>query len=253
MTIYYAVFLFIVGTVMGSFFHVVGSRLSVGESIVKPGSHCSQCNHPLKWYELVPIVSYLFQKGRCRVCKVRISLWYPLVELLTGILYLGCYLLYGFSYDFGITLLIGSLLIVVCVSDFGNLIIPDEVLLVASIVLLAIQFSLKGVSFGLHSLLAGVSLFVFMLLVKFLGDFIFKRDSMGGGDIKLAFFMGCALGFRASYMAILLGSLLALPYAFVVSRIYQNREVPFGPFLLMGTLLAYALNPYIQFLFSYYF
>ena len=116
--IYVMTLLFVLGLVMGSFYSVVGTRLPKGESIVKPRSHCENCNHILAWYELIPIVSYVIQLGRCRKCHTRLSIAYPLIELLNGFLFALSYALYGFSYEMIVFLIIVSLVILIFVSDF---------------------------------------------------------------------------------------------------------------------------------------
>ena len=127
MVVIYSIVVFIYGLLFGSFFNVVGYRLPNGLSIIKPGSFCPKCNHSLKWYELIPVFSFIIQKGKCRKCGCRISLFYPLIELLTGILFLISYLVFGFSIEFILSILISSFLVIVIVSDFSYLVIPDEV------------------------------------------------------------------------------------------------------------------------------
>ena len=104
MDMMYEIMFFILGTVMGSFFHVVATRLSNDESIISPGSHCPKCNHYLKWYENIPIFSYLFLKGRCRNCHSKIPLSYLVVEIVTGLLYAAIYHSFKFSFELGIAL-----------------------------------------------------------------------------------------------------------------------------------------------------
>ena len=111
---------FIFGLIFGSFFQVVGLRLPKGESIIKPASHCTSCDKKLKWYELIPILSYLMQGGKCRNCKKHISIKYPLYELLTGISYALCYLVFGFSTDIIIPLTLISTLIITDVKNDIN-------------------------------------------------------------------------------------------------------------------------------------
>ena len=108
---------FILGTIMGSFYHVVATRLSNDESIITPGSHCPKCNHFLKWYENIPIISYIIQKGKCRNCHSRIPISYLVVEIITGLLFMACYHAYNLSIDLIISLIFTSSLIIVIVSD----------------------------------------------------------------------------------------------------------------------------------------
>lgn len=238
----YAIYMFIMGTVMGSFFNVVGHRLSNNKSIVKPRSHCEACNHELEWYELIPIVSFLIQGGKCLKCKVKLSWWYPLIEIITGLFYMGCYLRYGFTLDLLMALVISSVLIITCISDFNYLIILDEVLVVGSILVLIISFLQGGFNSFVISLLSGMLLFCFMLLVKIIGDKAFKRESLGGGDIKLSFFIGAVLGYKLAFINLVLASFLALPVAFFYLIKLKDREVPFGPFLIISTFIIYIFS-----------
>lgn len=241
----YAIYMFIMGTIMGSFFNVVGNRLSVNKSIVKPRSHCETCGHALEWFELIPIVSFLIQGGKCRKCHTKLSWWYPLIEIITGLFYMGSYLYYGFSYDLLMALVISSVLIITCISDFNCLIILDEVLVVGSIMVLIISFLQGGFNNLILSLLSGLLLFFFMLLVKFIGDKAFKRESLGGGDIKLSFFIGAVLGYKLAFINLVLASFLALPVAFFYLIKLKDREVPFGPFLIVSTFIIYIFSPEI--------
>ena len=117
MEIFYKIMFFIIGAVMGSFFHVVATRLSNDESIIKPGSHCPKCNHYLKWYENIPIISYLLLRGKCSKCKSKIPLSYIVVEIVTGLLYAACYHSFKFSFDLIVALTFVSTLVTVIVSD----------------------------------------------------------------------------------------------------------------------------------------
>ena len=125
------VYMFIIGAVLGSFYMVVGDRLPNNESIVVPRSHCSKCNHTLSWYELIPIVSYIIQRGKCKNCHTKLSISYMLIEILSGTLFALSYYLYGFNYEFFMSIIISSLLIIIYVSDFKYLIINDEPLIIA--------------------------------------------------------------------------------------------------------------------------
>ena len=119
MEIIYIVFIFIIGCIFGSFFNVVGYRVPNELSIVRPGSFCPKCKHSLRWYELIPIFSFLIQKGKCRDCKEKISIIYPVVELTTGILFVSSYLIFGFSNQFLVALLVSSFTMIVIVSDIS--------------------------------------------------------------------------------------------------------------------------------------
>ena len=244
-----AIYIFIIGAVMGSFFNVVAHRLSNNESIIKPGSHCESCGHLLKWYELIPIFSFLFQGGKCRKCGAKLSLWYPLIEIITGLFYLFSYLYFGLSPDFFISLVISSVLVITCITDFNYLIILDEPLVIGSILIIIITLITSGLVATLIAILSGLLLFFFMLLVKILGDKAFKRESLGGGDIKLSFFIGLSLGYKLAFVNLVLASFLTLPIAFYYLVKYKDREVPFGPFLIISDFIIFVFaSPILEFI-----
>ncbi len=239
--------LFIMGTIFASFYTVVGMRLPNGKSIISPRSHCESCNRILKWYELIPIISFFITSGRCRACNAKISLIYPLIELLGGILFVLSYLIFGFTYNTLIMLIISSLLIIIFVSDFKYFVILDSPLLISSILIFIIRYLDLGLKNTLIYVLCGFSMFVTMYLIKLLGDRLFKRESLGGGDIKLSFVMGLVLGFRLGIFSLIIASFLALPYAFYL--IYSKKadnEMPFGPFLISALLIVFMFISYFQ-------
>lgn len=245
MNIIYIIYMFVIGTIMGSFFNVIGHRLSKNESAIKPRSHCEFCGHILAWYELIPIISFLIQGGKCRKCRAKLSWWYPLIEIITGLFFVGCYLYYGFTYNLLLALIISSVLIITCISDFNYLVILDEVLVVSSLAALVVIFLKEGFNSLIISLLSGLLMFFFMLMVKIVGDKAFKRESLGGGDIKLSLFIGLVLGYKLSFINLVLASFLALPVAFYYLVKLKDREVPFGPFLIISTFIIYIFSTQI--------
>ncbi len=239
MNVVYYICFFVLGLVFGSFFHVVGTRLAKDESIHFPGSHCDICKHPLKARDLVPVLSYLFQKGRCRYCHEKLSPTYPIVELATGILFTISYYSFGFSLDLFVALGVVSLFIIVMVSDLTYLIIPDPVVIFFAIYFLLLQ-AIKGDWWEfLISLGSGVLLFVVMYMLMCLGNHLFQKESLGGGDIKLMFVVGVVLGPLLGLCNIFLGSILALPVSIFLYLHKKENVIPFGPFLLLGFLLLY--------------
>lgn len=231
--------LFILGTIFGSFYNVVAYRLPKGESIIYPSSHCPNCNHKLKPLELIPIFSYILQKGRCVNCKQKISIFYPISEVICGILFVICYLSFGVSYDLIIALTFTSLLIIVILSDYYYMIIEDSVLIIFGILLIIEVFFIKGIDILLISLLNALISFIIMLLLKLFGDFIFKRESMGGGDIKLMAVFGLMIGWELSIITIFLSAFIALPVSVFIMKTNKNHEIPYGPFLSMAALILY--------------
>ncbi|MCI8778135.1 MAG: prepilin peptidase [Bacilli bacterium] len=239
MEIYYIIVFFILGAILGSFYNVVGYRLPKGESIVFPSSHCPNCGHNLKPYELVPIFSFLFLKGKCSKCKQKISWFYTIFEILTGLLFVLCYLVFKDNViDLIISLTFVSMLIIIFVSDFHYLIIPDSVLLISSIILLVELIIKSGLNNFYVPLLNGIISFIAMYLIKLLGDFIFKKESMGGGDIKLLFVIGMVLGFSQALFSIFVGSLVGLPIAFIILLRKKDHVIPFGPLLGIGAIIV---------------
>lgn len=240
-------YLFIVGASLGSFFTVIGSRLPKDESIIKPRSHCDECNHTLKWYELIPILSYIFSGGRCRTCNAKISRMYPLIEILSGALFVLSYFAFGFSYNTLIMFILSSLLIIIFVSDFKYYIILDSPIIISSILILIIKYFDVGLKTTGIYLLSGLGMFVTMYLIKLLGDKMFKRESLGGGDIKLSFVIGLTLGFRLALFSLVLASFLALPYACIqIIRKQEGKEMPFGPFLVSSLTIIFIFIEYFN-------
>ena len=233
---YYVIF-FILGSLIGSFLHVVATRLAHDESIIYPSSHCPICNHKLKWYELIPIVSYLIQRGRCRECETHIPISYLIIEIVTGILFAVCYNEFFLSSKLIISLIFVSILITVIVSDIEYMIILDEVLMFGSVLIIIISFILEGLdSTTLHVVDAAFA-FASMYALKIIGDFLFKKESLGGGDIKLMFFFGLVIGFDMAIVSIFIATFIAFPIALVILFMKKDNMIPFGPFLSMAAIL----------------
>lgn len=233
---FYVLF-FILGSVMGSFFHVVATRISNNKSIITPSSHCHICNHKLRWYELIPIISYIIQGGKCRKCKEKLPLSYLIIEIVTGILYAVCYHEYGFSADLIISLIFVSILIIVIISDIEYMIILDEVLVFGSVITIIFYLILYGVDGTVYHVLDAALAFVAMYALKLLGDFMFKKESLGGGDIKLMFFFGLVIGLPLSIVTIFVATFIAFPIALFILFSRRDNMIPFGPFLSMAAIL----------------
>jgi leader peptidase (prepilin peptidase)/N-methyltransferase len=243
------VLFFILGLVFGSFFNVVIYRLPKKESLLNPPSHCPSCNSLIKWYDNIPLISFAILKGRCRSCSAKISWQYPLVELLSGSIFLYSYLKFGFQPLLFISLFFLSILLVGTFIDLDTLLIPNRLIFpsIGLSLIFWIISSLTGFKFlplvegNLMSALLGALLGgMILLLIAWLSPFIFGREGMGGGDVKLAFFIGFYLGFYvlvAFFLAFLLGSLFGL-FLIVLKGWQSHREIPFGPFLSLGAFLT---------------
>lgn len=242
MEIIYGVIFFTFGLFLGSFFNVVGMRLPKGESIIKPSSHCTTCNHKLSFWELIPVVSFIIQKGRCRHCNAKLSIFYPFVELFTGLLFLIAYYSFGFSGELALALGIISLFMIVLVSDLNYFIISDEVIIFFSLYFIIIQFIRLGFLGGANQILNGVLMVIIMFSLMKLGNALFKKESLGGGDVKLMFLLGLVLDPILGIFSIFLSSLLALPISFVVLLTKKENIIPFGPFILLSFLLLFFMK-----------
>lgn len=239
METYYTIIVFIFGTLFGSFFNVVGYRLPKEESIIFPSSHCPNCNHKLGMLELIPIFSFLCLGGKCKKCHTKISWIYPIFELCTGVLFALSYIIFGFDIDFIIALTFISVLLIIIVSDIRYMIIPDEVLFVGITCLFAEIFIKSGWVGCLEALVHGLISFGIMFLFKCMGDFLFKKESMGGGDIKLMFLFGMVLGWPLALISIFLASFIGLPISIYIVARKKTNIIPFGPFLSVAAMILF--------------
>lgn len=235
------ILLFVFGAIIGSFLNVCIWRLPRHESIVTPGSHCPGCDRQLSWYENIPLASYAALKGKCRSCGVGISPRYPLVELLTAVLFV----LAGWRFDataqLAPALLLIATLIVVFFIDLEHYIIPNNVVLPVAAVGLAAMVAIALTTTGPDIDLwwaypvagLGSALFFFIIVM------IFPRG-MGMGDVKLVGMLGFFLG-RATLIGLFLGFLLGAVVGvglILAGRKGRKSRVPFGPFLAVGALVA---------------
>jgi leader peptidase (prepilin peptidase)/N-methyltransferase len=231
----------IFGALIGSFLNVCISRLPKEESIVWPGSHCPHCKNPIKFYDNIPLISYILLKRRCRHCHRPISFQYPLIEGVTALASLILFMKFGPSLSYLFYFSFVAALIVITVIDLYHQIIPDVISLpgigvglLASLIIPQITFlnSLIGI------LLGGGSLF----LVATLYQWFFKREGMGGGDVKLLAMIGAFLGWKAVILTILSGSLIGAITGIII-MILKGKDfkyaIPFGPFLSLGAVIAF--------------
>ncbi|MBQ8891557.1 MAG: prepilin peptidase [Bacilli bacterium] len=242
MMMYYYVMFFIVGTIFGSYFNLVATRIPMGKSTVTPRSHCENCNHQLKWYELIPILSFIIQKGKCRNCHAELSVNYLLTELFTGILFVVSFYSFKFSYDLIIALTLSSTLILIIVSDLNYLIIPDRFIIIPSIIIFIVTIVSRGIQNALIQVGYGVISFAIMYLVMLLGNFLFKKESLGGADIKLMFLVGLTLNPMLSIIVIFLASFIALPISLILLVKNKEHVIPYGPFLMIGFLIVFFMK-----------
>ena len=237
MNFLYLIIFFVVGTLFGSFFTVVGSRLPNNEDFIRGRSHCDNCKHELSFLDMIPIISYIILHGRCRYCKKKISSLSSYMEFFTGALFSLSYYIFGLSYELFISLGIVALLIIISVSDISYFIIPDQVLIFFSGYFIIINCLNNGILYALFSILSGFIMFSVMYLIMLLGNFLFKKESLGGGDIKLMFLFGIVIGFPLSICDIFLATFIAFPIAVFMLLRRKDNLIPFGPFLAMAAIL----------------
>ncbi|MCM8775885.1 MAG: prepilin peptidase, partial [Candidatus Omnitrophica bacterium] len=242
-------FVFSFGLVFGSFLNVCIHRLPREASIVRPGSHCPNCQKPIAWYDNIPLVSYILLGAKCRYCRSKISIRYFLVELASGAVWILLWRSYGFSPFFAVGVLLFSILLAVSVIDFETGLVPDRLTLpglAAGFLVSGLFPALQGqglwfkgfAASGLGILAGGGSLWI----IAIAGDFIYRRESMGGGDIKLMAMLGAFLGIKKVLLVLFVGPMVAMPCALYMKFFRKADTIPFGPFLAVagGWLFIYG-------------
>ena len=234
------VIVFLFGSCIGSFLNVCIYRIPENKSIVFPGSFCPNCKNAIPFYLNIPILSYLFLIGKCKFCKTKISIRYPLIEALTAFLATLLYFKFGFTPGFFYWFVFVSVLITVSFIDFDHQIIPDIISL-PGIIIFASSFyflpemTIKKTIFGI--LTGGGSLYA----VAFLYYMLKKQEGMGGGDIKLLAMIGAATGVKGVIFTIFTGSLLGTIFGILImlyTKVSDTKlRIPFGPFLSSGAVL----------------
>jgi len=222
-------------------------RLPRGESLIRPPSHCPHCNEPIKFYDNIPIISYMILRGKCRSCKNRISLRYPVVEALTGLMAVALFMKYGPTVQFLLLLLFSSALLIITFIDLAHQIIPDAISIPGIPCGLGASLLIPTVSWqeSLLGILVGGGL---LLFIAFGYKWITGRDGMGGGDIKLLAMMGAWLGWKAIPFIILASSLIGLLVGGGSGLLLKKglrAKIPFGPFLAIASLIYIFFGPEI--------
>jgi len=234
------VLIFILGLIVGSFSNVCIYRIPRNESIIYPASHCPKCRSNISLKDNIPLLSFILLKGRCRNCKRKISIQYPIVELLTGLIYLIIYLIYGLSIQSLIYIILSSALIIIAFIDLNQQIVPDVISLPGIVIGFIISFFVPYISF-INSALGVVVGGGIILVIGIAGSVIFKKEAMGGGDVKLAAMIGAFLGWRYIIISLFLGFFLgALAGIILILSKIRSREdvVPFGPFIVLGSFIT---------------
>lgn len=237
--------IFLLGLCLGSFLNVCIYRLPNSKSVIFPRSFCPACNNAISWYDNIPLLSYLILKGKCRSCNNRISFRYFLVEVITACLMVILYLHFISWKLFLAYAVLVSGLIVATFTDFDKRIIPDEI----SLGLLIVGFILSFIFPALHNsqshLLSGLYSFLgilagggSILLLGILGKIIFKKESMGGGDVKLFAMIGAFLGWKLVLLSFFISPFFGSIFGLTRKIIYKDEYMPYGPFLSLGSIVV---------------
>ena len=233
-------FAFAIGLAMGSFGNVLIHRLPLGKSIVFPKSRCPACDTAIRWYDNVPVLSYLILRGRCRSCGEPISWRYPGVEALTGLLFAGVVYRYGIGPMTVPLLLFAWALVVITVIDLDHRIIPDVISLPGTAAGLAVSF-LPGSPRPVDAIIGSVAGAGFLFFVLYAYEKITGDEGMGMGDVKLMAMIGAFLGWQALPVTVLVssltGSLTGIGFAVAKGEPVRKFPVPFGPFLAFGAVV----------------
>jgi leader peptidase (prepilin peptidase)/N-methyltransferase len=221
------------GLALGSFLNVLAARMPERRSVVHPGSACMACGDPIRWYDNIPLVSYLVLRGRCRACGVRFGLLYPAVELASGLLVAGCVWKFGLTPRAGVAALFCLALVAVSATDIRKRIIPNRIVLPATVLVLAGMTAVEpSPQWAVGAF--GASAFLFIAVLAY-------PSGMGLGDVKLALLLGAATGWYAP-VALMVGMLSALvPSAVLLARhgaAARKMKIPFGPFLALGGIVT---------------
>lgn len=231
--------LLVFGLVIGSFLNVLIYRIPRGENFLTSRSYCDHCRKTLAWYDLIPVVSYLFLSGKCRYCKKKINSQILLVELITGLLFAGYFLkVQTIDLNFFLNLFVISSLIVIFFSDANYEIIPDKVLAPLAVASIILNFNTNFLSF----LLSGIGGFIFFLLIYLIS----RGGAMGFGDVKFAGVLGLVLGYPLTlisfYLSFLTGGIVGLILVLWKKKKLKGDTIPFGPFLSLGAIVSLFLG-----------
>lgn len=256
-----AFFIFLFGLCVGSFLNVCIYRMGREQSVVKPRSHCPHCRKIILWYDNIPLLSFILLRGRCRWCGKKISFRYFFIELLTGIVFLVIYQKFNLSYYTLVYCIFVSGLIVATFVDFDFRIIPDEISLGGIAAGLIFSFLFPGLHnapthlAGLWQSFLGVLMGGGILwILGCIGDFMFKKESMGGGDVKLLAMIGAFLGWKLALLTLPLASVFGALIGIIIKIRTKESLIAFGPYLALGAFISIFWADFILnalFLYSY--
>jgi leader peptidase (prepilin peptidase)/N-methyltransferase len=226
------------GLLFGSFLNVLIFRIPKEESVVFPSSHCPKCNNDLKYYHNIPVFSWLFLGGKCAFCKDKISIQYPIVELITALIFAVSYIRVGDLFHSVIVGLVFALLLGLSIIDFRYKEVPDSLNL-AALTLAIFSSSLILTNFVNALLFAGG-----FALLRFYVSFAIKKEALGEADIMIAATIGAMVGIKMGLFTIFLSAIIALPVFIIIKE--KDYEVPFIPFLALALFIVYIFQSYFE-------
>lgn len=231
------IIVFLYGIIMGSFLNVCIYRMPKGESVVTVGSHCMKCNHKLVWYDLIPLFSWLFLRGRCRYCGEKISVQYPLIETINGLLYVIVFAICGWNADSILWCMLFSTLLVIAIVDFRTMLIPgraDAIILVIGIVHLVLHHD--NWTYYVIGFLA-MALFLGLLAIVF--KKVTGKKGLGYGDIELMACAGLCIGWGHALLALIFGSVVgSVVEGIRMAKAKESSKFALGPYLALGIVVA---------------
>ena len=238
------IFIFCLGAIIGSFLNVCIYRIPKDYSLIVPSSFCPNCKSPIKWFDNIPLISYIILGGKCRNCKEKISIRYLIVELINAILFVLLYKKFGLSLEFLSNIVLFSFLIVIAFIDLEYQLIFDIT-----------SFPLIGIGFIFSLILPGWSLInsligmlvgaVTLLIVGYLSIVFFKKEGMGLGDVKLAAGIGTFLGWKGVLLTLILSFFLGAIIGGILILLHKKKMsgyIPFGPFIALSNILVVFFN-----------
>lgn len=226
----------ILGLFIGSFLNVVGLRIPHRESIITPPSHCQSCNYRLGIIDLVPVFSYIWLRGRCRHCGIKIPPLYAVFELITALLFVYSYIVVGFQLELLVAWIFISILVAITISDLHTKLIPNKIIFPGMAIFLILRWFAHPLPYTdyLLGFLIGGGIFYLVAIIS--------RGGMGGGDIKLLAMIGLVLGWQHTLMTILLSSVIGVVISGILllfGKIKRKEPIPFGPYIALAAVVAY--------------
>jgi len=239
MNIFITLYIFLTGIILGSFYNVLGIRIIKKESLLTR-SHCMNCKHKLEIIDLIPILNYFINKGKCRYCHKPYSIKYSLFELLTGVIFALLYLKLGLTVEFFAAIIFFSYMIVITIADIEYKEIPFSLTIITYLALL-IFYAFTNTNI-LNSFLNSLYAFGMMFALKLIGDKVFKREALGGGDVKTFAVIGLFLSFNSSIMTLYLASFIGLIYGLIITKAKKGMEFYFMPAIFIASFIVYLFD-----------